>query len=319
MMMKHALALTISMCFSVAVFAADGPDAALQQARQQIASKQFAEAITTLQAALSQTDALDPKLQTQARTAIHFYAAVAASALRRDEDAMGHLFEVMKLSPSIRSVDKAKYDAHFVELFNRARGDLSGSERFENLYPAPAQAAAKNADESIWGENIAVQLLASRDERRDWSSSTAPADRERFLSEFWRTRDRNPTTPENEFRDTFTARVAFADGVFALPGERGSLTDRGRVFVVLGPPAFVRRRALGKDDAITSMNVGAIGIEVGTIEHWVYTREQLPIAFSKPTVTYQFISHQGVGQFVLQKDGIPMSALAASAAVGQKK
>ena len=63
-------------------------------------------------------------------------------------------------------------------------------------------------------------------------------------------------TPEDDhsFRPTFDKRVAFADANFTQKDKsekRGSMTDRGMVFVLMGPPTYGGRRRLkaGEDKA----------------------------------------------------------------------
>ncbi len=73
-----------------------------------------------------------------------------------------------------------------------------------------------------------------------------------FIEEFWKSRDIDPTTEENEGRKEFERRVAFANTWFSdwrtfrgktkAVGEeanRGWRTDPGRVFIILGPPDYM--------------------------------------------------------------------------------
>lgn len=58
----------------------------------------------------------------------------------------------------------------------------------------------------------------------------------------------------------------------------------------------------------------------GTMEHWVYSREQLPIAYSKDTVMYRFVTQDGVGDNALQKDdAFAMNALSKASEISLKK
>ena len=78
---------------------ADELDRALQISQQHIQAKRFAEAVVSLNQALPQTDSLPAEVQVQARTAIHFYMAVALSGMGNDVDALEHIDEVLRLSP----------------------------------------------------------------------------------------------------------------------------------------------------------------------------------------------------------------------------
>jgi GWxTD domain-containing protein len=82
-----------------------------------------------------------------------------------------------------------------------------------------------------------VKWLMTADDTRAWRAIKNDADARQFIALFWARRDPTPGTPENEYRDEFDHRVAVADVVFTRNGTRGALTDPGRVYIVLGPPA----------------------------------------------------------------------------------
>src|SRR6185503_5108524 len=83
------------------------------------------------------------------------------------------------------------------------------------------------------------------EERRTFVQMYNPVSRSEFVTAFWRARDPRPETVENEFREEFEKRVAFADSHYTDEEIRGSLTDRGMVFVLLGPPTYIGRRPIG--------------------------------------------------------------------------
>ncbi|MGZ5431959.1 MAG: GWxTD domain-containing protein [Thermoanaerobaculia bacterium] len=297
---------------SVVQAGAPDPAAALAAAKADIAAKKYSRAVAVLEPAIDACETIaDPAQQKQALTAVHFYMAVAHSGMRRDDDALSHLRAALRHTPNLRAVDPTRYDDDFVDLFNRARAEVADNGRFETLYPGFSSiGAVPPGDRFDFGDHPALEILGSAQEKREWRAAAAPDARERFLAGFWKGRDRTPGTEANEFRDTFLRRVAFADSAFETPLDRGSMTDRGRVFTLLGEPAYVRRRALTNRDAIQAFNRNSIGIEVGTIEYWFYTREQLSVAHAQPTIAFRFVSHQGIGTFILQKDGVAVKTLA---------
>lgn len=323
--MRKAFILTVGILWcAIAVAAEVDPADALARAKKHIAANQHKQAVALLEPALVSAGRIsDAAQRTQALAALHFYAGLAYFGSRDTESAGAHLTEFFRLSPSTHRLDPKRYDAAFIELFDAAAAEAKSSGDFRELYGNfhTFEAPAATHPSDAFGSNPALEILGTTKEKREWQSLVAAADRERFIADFWQRRDTSPNTPANEFRDSFARRVAFADEVFALPGERGSLTDRGRVFVLLSEPSLVRRRALDSSDTIRAMNVGSLGIETGTIEYWFYTRDQLPTALAKPNITFRFVTHQGVGQHILQKDGLSMNtlALAANASAGEKK
>ncbi len=70
-------------------------------------------------------------------------------------------------------------------------------------------------------------------------------DRTLFKELFWLRRDHDPTTPENEFRDLYQEGVDYADGTFGSDRSKGSETEYGEVFLLLGTPDFEERSGGG--------------------------------------------------------------------------
>lgn len=281
------------------------PGDALAEAKRRIAAKEYSAAVNALQAGIDNVNSLPEAQRKPALAALHFYSAVAQSAQRNDAKARLHLTEYLILSPSSRRIDVTKYDARFVSLFTELAGrDEAADSAFASLYPGfgSIQSSAVAHDVASFEGNAALALLASKAEKRAWESRTSPEDRAKFVSEFWQKRDQTPSTPENEFQREFGRRVAFADHAFARGDVRGAFTDRGKVFVLLGEPAFVKRRPITKDDNVQLVEE-AVDIVDGSIENWVYAKDQFPSGILKqPTVMYRFVTQRGIGDHVLQQD-----------------
>jgi GWxTD domain-containing protein len=62
------------------------------------------------------------------------------------------------------------------------------------------------------------------------------SDRKAFIEEFWAKRDPDPDTEENEFKTEYFSRIESANRMFRGEGIQGWLTDRGRVYILFGPP-----------------------------------------------------------------------------------
>lgn len=85
--------------------------------------------------------------------------------------------------------------------------------------------------------NSPAQWLMTRADKADWRNVRTDEEAQRLIDLFWARRDPTPGTPRNEFREIFDSRVAAADESFSSPRTRGALTDKGRVFILLGLPA----------------------------------------------------------------------------------
>lgn len=321
-MRRLLITILVSALAGTAGAAAVDPATALDAAKKQIAAQKYDDAVRQLLPAIdAAANIADANMQKQALTALHFYAAVAYSGLQEDDEAVMHLEEALLLTPAMRNLDPARYDADFIALFERVKGesDEASGRRFDDLYPGFAPYSS--APPPVTAEIPAVEILGSRDEKRQFRDVSTASDREDFFAAFWAGRDEAPNTPENEFRDEILRRIAFADDTFPAGRERGALTDRGRVFSVLGAPASVVRRTMTAREAanVQALSRGSSNIEVGTVEYWTYRREQLPIDLSRQTVTFRFISHQGIGTAVLQKDGVAINTLAAASSAPGKE
>ena len=83
--------------------------------------------------------------------------------------------------------------------------------------------------------NQDVTLVISEEEEEVFSSLTTSEEKERFIEQFWFRRDPDPKTPINEFREEHYRRIAFANERFQS-GIAGWKTDRGRIYIIRGPP-----------------------------------------------------------------------------------
>lgn len=84
--------------------------------------------------------------------------------------------------------------------------------------------------------NSPAQWLMTQQEKAAWRGVSSAEDAQRLIDLFWARRDPTPGTPRNEFHEQFDQRVVDADVFFRGPKTRGALSDKGRVYIVLGPP-----------------------------------------------------------------------------------
>jgi len=80
-----------------------------------------------------------------------------------------------------------------------------------------------------------VRYTITKQERKIFLN-LIPSEREGFIEEFWKKRDPDPGTDENEFKREYYARIEEANLLFKQGSTSGWLQDRGRVYITLGPP-----------------------------------------------------------------------------------
>ena len=56
-----------------------------------------------------------------------------------------------------------------------------------------------------------VDLILTKSERDAWEKLATDDEREKFIEDFWRSRDPDPDTEENEFKEQYFERVAYAN------------------------------------------------------------------------------------------------------------
>ncbi len=67
-------------------------------------------------------------------------------------------------------------------------------------------------------------------------------ERDIFIKAFWRVRDPNPATPQNEFKQELLKRFNYANKYLGIDSPKpGWKTDRGRIYILLGKPVSVER------------------------------------------------------------------------------
>jgi GWxTD domain-containing protein len=127
-----------------------------------------------------------------------------------------------------------------------------------------------------WSGSAEAVFMTSG-EMRTWKQLRSDDERERFKAEYWQRRDTSPQTTANEFQDLIRSRIEVADREFAIADKRGSSTQRGRVFVLLGPAAGGRILA-GPLDSSPKMEMGRMVLPRGALDTrewhvWEYNRE----------------------------------------------
>jgi GWxTD domain-containing protein len=128
------------------------------------------------------------------------------------------------------------------------------------------------------------------------SLRTAPvAERLERWDRFWQRRDPLTPTKVNEFREDFFQRVRFATEHFSENGRPGWDTDRGEVYIVLGPPDHRVDRFVGRE----------VASEPNAVE-WIYENT------GSGRLQLLFIDRAGFGRFELSPQSENSFRLAAN-------
>lgn len=117
-----------------------------------------------------------------------------------------------------------------------------------------------------------TRWLMLPDEQRKFRRLQSTREAVDFIEAFWRRRDPDPNVPGNEFSKTFYERVEAADRLYPEGGTRGSLTDRGRALILLGPPPILRysQKKVPAWDPGKPGAPSAVQTRTLSLESWVY-------------------------------------------------
>lgn len=94
-----------------------------------------------------------------------------------------------------------------------------------------------------WLREDVVYIIAP-EEKAVFEKLNSLEEKDNFIEQFWARRDPDPRTAANEFKEEHYRRIAYANDNFSS-GFPGWQTDRGRVYIILGPPQSVERHPVG--------------------------------------------------------------------------
>ena len=117
--------------------------------------------------------------------------------------------------------------------------------------PAPAKPAAPQANASPytrWLEEDVVYIINDQ-ERTAFLSLKTDAERNHFIQQFWERRNPTPGSPQNAFQIQHYLRLLYANNHFTWHTTPGWKTDRGRIYIMFGPPDEIESHPTGQDGA----------------------------------------------------------------------
>jgi GWxTD domain-containing protein len=124
-------------------------------------------------------------------------------------------------------------------------------------------------------------MIMTREEVKIFKRLPDPESRKEFIADFWAKRDPSPDNDVNEFKVEFENRVAYVTKRFKTEGGPGWNTDRGRIYIFMGPPDKFQEDVTHGDPTVR-----------GPILWWVYYNYMLGI---------EFVDEKGNGQYKIRK------------------
>ncbi len=153
-----------------------------------------------------------------------------------------------------------------------------------------------------WLEND-VAYIITNEERKAFKALTTDDERENFIENFWRRRDPNPDTEENEYREEYYERIAYANEHYAS-GIPGWKTDRGRIYITWGKPDSVESHPSGGSYDRPSYEGGG-STTTYPFETWFYRH----LDNVGDGIEIEFVDPTGSGEYRVARDADEKDAL----------
>jgi len=153
--------------------------------------------------------------------------------------------------------------------------------------------------------NEDVVYIITPEERRSFLHLSTNEEREQFIEAFWQRRNPDPDSPENTFKEEHYRRIAYANEHFAS-GIPGWKTDRGKIYIMWGPPDEIDAHPTG-GTWDRPMDQGGGETTTYAYEDWRY--RYLEGQSLGENVELEFVDPSGTGEYHLTMDPSEKDAL----------
>lgn len=136
-----------------------------------------------------------------------------------------------------------------------------------------------------------VVYIITPEERRAFLHLQTNEEREQFIESFWQRRNPDPDSPENTYKEEHYRRIAYANEHYAS-GIPGWKTDRGKIYIMWGPPDEIDSHPTG-GTWDRPMDQGGGETTTYPYEDWRYRYlegmgENVELEFVDPTSTGEY-------------------------------
>jgi len=149
-----------------------------------------------------------------------------------------------------------------------------------------------------------VPYIISDEERRAFLELGTAEEREQFIEVFWGNRNPDPESPINPVREEHYRRLAYADEHFAS-GVPGRKTDRGRIYIIWGPPDEIEAHPSG-GSYDRPLEQGGGSTTTYPWELWRYRH----LEGIGENIEIEFVDPSGSGEYHITRDPCEKDALA---------
>ncbi len=152
-----------------------------------------------------------------------------------------------------------------------------------------------------------VVYIISPEERKVFLQLSTNEEREQFIEQFWLRRNPNPDLQENSFKEEHYRRIAYANEHYAS-GIPGWKTDRGKIYIMWGPPDETESHPMGGTYE-RPMAEGGGSTSTYPWEKWRYRYLEGLEGTSNSDVELEFVDPSGSGEYRMTMDPSEKDAL----------
>ena len=152
------------------------------------------------------------------------------------------------------------------------------------LFVALGAEHSLSPEDRLW--LASVDYTITKEERKRYEA-LGETERRSFQDAFWKTRDPDPATPQNEALETYLVRLRFVQQYFQENEVPGVFTERGRMYMRFGPPTY-RKNADMPATAGGSVSGSRRAWATGDVpvEIWVYDKPPASKAGKYRVITF---------------------------------
>ena len=155
--------------------------------------------------------------------------------------------------------------------------------------------------------NQDVRWIITPEELTAFKQLSNDEERDAFIEQFWLRRDPTPDTEENEFKEEHYRRIAYANEHYSA-GRPGWMTDRGRTYIVFGPPDEIEAHPSG-GQYDRPLEEGGGETSTYPFERWRYRYMETLQSSNKQEVWIEFVDTCMCGDYHMTMDPNEKDAL----------
>ena len=152
-----------------------------------------------------------------------------------------------------------------------------------------------------------VRWIITDEERSTFKKLSNDEERDQFIEQFWLRRDPTPDTIENEYKEEHYRRIAYSNEHFAA-GIPGWKTDRGRIYIMYGPPDEIDSHPSG-GQYIRPQDEGGGQTSTYPFEDWRYRYLDQLSGSQKQEVIIEFVDTCMCNEYHMTMDRSEKDAL----------